>query len=144
MTVKNNKTVLYKVKMRVKRSRDPVFLRREFNELGSRTQVGTALKELVKNGILTKIGYGIYARNRISRYTKQTIPEQSVPDLAKIALRKLGYELALTEAEYLYDQNVSTQVPTGRRIAVKGKVSRRIGCNGKNIYIETKKIYPIV
>ncbi len=132
----DNKTILEKVKMRVQRSPDSVFLRREFNDLGGSTQVGLALKKLVENETLIRVGYGIYVRTYVSKYTDKRLPEKSLPEVAKTVLAKLGYEVGMTKAELDYNNRLSTQVPTGRVIAVKGRFSRNLQYNGYSIHYE--------
>ncbi len=132
--MKNN--IFNKVKMRVQRSRSAVFLRREFNGLGGRTQVGVALKKLGDQGIVVRFGYGIYVRTYVSKYSDKRVPEKSLPEAAKIVLTKLGYTVGMTKAEIEYNNRLSTQIPTGRVIAIKGRFSRNLQYNGYAIHYE--------
>ncbi len=60
-----------------------------------------------------------------------------LPDLATQGLTKIGAHVVPSHVELVYNSGQSTQVPTGRVIAIKGKrVSRKIGYNGNFIAIE--------
>ena len=50
-----------------------------------------------------------------------------LPTLARAALERLGVEVAPSALERDYNAGKTTQVPTSRRIAIKGRVSRKIG-----------------
>ena len=58
------------------------------------------------------------------------------PFLAKEALEKLGVELTSSQFTKDYNEGRSTQVPTGRLIGVKGRISRKIGYEGTYVYYE--------
>ena len=46
---------------RIDRKRGDVFLRADFGDLGGYDQVGRALRQLVREGRLVRIGQGLYA-----------------------------------------------------------------------------------
>lgn len=128
------KTLKSKVKYRISRSKANVFTPRDFFDLSERDQVGRVLRGLVTEGGLIKFGQGLYAKARRSSLTGNLIPVQPLPVLAKEALTsKLKVEVVATEAEERYNSGRTTQVPTGRLIAVKGRVSRKMGFDGKSI-----------
>lgn len=136
MPVKN--TLEGKIAYRVKRSKTPVFVRDDFKDIGGYDQVGRILRGLVKKDLLINLGYGTYARSKKSSISGTIVPEKPLPELAKELLKKLGVEAAPSSAEKAYNSGMSTQVPTGRVIGVKGRVARRIGYNGR--YISFEKI----
>lgn len=113
-----------------------VVLREDFDDLGGYDQVGRALRKLVSKEIIMKIGYGLYAKAEKSPFTGNLLPQLSLPQLAKQALARLKIETAPSQLEKDYNAGKSTQVPTGRRIAVKGRVSRRIGYDGTYVSYE--------
>jgi hypothetical protein len=51
---------------RIDRKRGDVFLRADFVDLGGYDQVGRALRQLVRDGRLMKIGSALYARAAVS------------------------------------------------------------------------------
>ena len=125
-----------KIRYRIKRRRDSVYIPPDFFDLSDRDQVGRVLRQLIKEGLLVKIGQGIYARAKQSSLTGKPVPEKDLRSLALEALKKLGIKTAPSSYEKAYTAGRSTQVPTGRVVGVKDRVSRRIGFNGKYIKYE--------
>jgi len=125
-----------KITYRLKRSKSPVFVRDDFKDIGGYDQVGRILKGLVKKDILISLGYGTYARSKRSSVSGAVVPEKPLPELAKELLKKIGVKVVPSSAERAYNSGVSTQVPTGRVIGVKGRIVRRIGYNGRYISFE--------
>ena len=121
---------------RIKRSKDSVFLRKDFEDIGGYDQIGRILRQLVEKGALIYLGYGTYARARQSTISGNLVPEKPLPELAKEAMRKLGIKTAPSTAEKAYNAGRTTQVPTGRVVGVKGRVARKLGYNGKYISFE--------
>lgn len=116
---------------RVDRREMDVFMRRDFADLGGYDQVGRALRRLTAGGRLIRVGYGLYVRAVPSPLSGRTIPVKPLPALALDALARLGVETAPSSFSRAYLDGATTQVPTGRVIAVKGRISRKIGYDGK-------------
>jgi Family of unknown function (DUF6088) len=131
-----SKTIEGRVMRRIARKKSSVYLRDDFVDLGGYDQIGRALRQLAQKGQIVKIGYGLYAKARISNLTGETLPVESLPTLAREAMKRLGVELTPTKAESDYQAGRSTQVPTGRLIGVKDRISRKIGYRGAAIYYE--------
>ncbi len=125
-----------KITYRVKRSKNPVFVRDDFKDIGGYDQVGRILRGLVKEGLLISLGYGAYARSKRSSVSGNVVPERPLPELAKRLLKKLDVKIAPSSAERAYNSGTTTQVPTGRVIGVKSRIVRRIGYNGRYISFE--------
>lgn len=136
MAQKRLKTLEDKVSYRITRSKQSVFVREDFEDLGGYDQVGRALRQLARNNALVKIGYGLYAKAKQSSLSGKTVPVKPLPDLAKEALGRLGLKVYPSKLERDYNAGRTTQVPTGRRIAVKGRISRRIGYNDAYVSYE--------
>jgi hypothetical protein len=130
-------TLGYKISARISRKNCNVFIREDFEDLGGYDQVGRILCGLEKRGKLAKIGYGLYAKTRKSTLTGAMIPVDPLPTLAKEALTRLGIRIAPTQLEQQYNTGQTTQVPTGRQIAVKGRISRKISFGGATIRYES-------
>jgi len=105
-------------------------------DLGGYDQVGRVLKHLADKGKLVRIGYGLYSKAKISSLTGEIVPTASLPSLAKEALMRLGVKVAPSKAEIAYNEGRSTQIPTGRLIAVNNRISRKIGFKGSFINYE--------
>ena len=120
----------------IARKRRDVFLRADFNDLGGYDQVGRALLVLVREGKLTKIGYGLYARARPSRLDGSPTLTKGLRELTDDALRRLGVKPSPTRLERAYVAGETTQVPAGRRVAVNKRIRRQIGFNGVTMSFE--------
>lgn len=121
---------------RIKRMKSTVLMREDFVDLGGYDQIGRVLRQLTDKGEIIKIGYGLYAKAERSPITGSILPLRSLPALAKEALSRLHVQTLPTKMELDYNSGKSTQVPTGRLIAVTSRVSRRIGYNGHYISYE--------
>jgi len=127
-------TLKSKVKYRISRSKAAVFTPGDFLDLSDRDQVGRVLRQLLVEGALVKFGQGLYAKARRSKLTGKLVPVKPLPDLAKEALSdKLKVKIVSSSEMAKYNNGDTTQVPTGRVIAVKGRVSRKMAFDGKSI-----------
>jgi len=121
-----------KIAARIERSKDSVFLPREFAKLGGEDQVLRALRQLVREGQLLRLGYGVYGRAVRSRLSGEPtlLSENGFLGAARQALTKLGVPWEPTAAERAYNEGRSTQVPVDPVVRVKSRFSRRLR-NGK-------------
>ena len=136
MKARKIKPLEKRVAGRISRMKSDVFLRDDFSDLGGYDQVGRALRTLATKGRIVKIGYGLYARAAVSPLSGKTTPKKPLPALATEALKRLNVEVAPSRFARAYNAGSTTQVPTGRVIAVKGRVSRKIGYGGKYVTLE--------
>ena len=125
-----------RIAARIARRKVNVFLRGDFRDLGGYDQVGRSLRNLTSKGQLVRIGYGIYARAVLAPISGKAIPAKPLPALAVEALVRLDVETAPSTFARAYNAGTTTQVPTGRVIAIKGRFSRRIGYDGKYAVFE--------
>jgi hypothetical protein len=122
-------TINRKVQIRVKRSKASVFLRSDFKDIADYDQVGRALRELVQEDLLIKIGYGLYARARINRITGNVMADNPAgPDGVVIeAMEKLGVEYQLDDLSRMNLSGDSTQIPAKVKIIPKSiRFTRKI------------------
>lgn len=129
-------TIKYKIMARIARKKSAVFVRDDFNDLSDYDQVGRALKNLTKEGRLIRLGYGVYAKAKKSSINGEAVPVAPLPALAKEALQRLGVKTSPSRLEQAYNAGQTTQIPTGRLIGVKGRVSRKLGYRGAFISYE--------
>lgn len=134
--MKYSKTIEGRIAIRVARKQSPVLLREDFDDLGGYDQVGRALLALTRKGKLIKIGYGLYAKGKVSSLTGNTVPMEPLPALAQRALDRLGASPRPSQAATDYQEGRSTQVPTGRLISVNKRISRKIVFNNVAISYE--------
>lgn len=122
-------TIQSKVQTRVKRSKASVFLRADFTDIADDDQVGRALRKLVREGLLIKIGYGLYTRARLNRITGNIMPDNpSGADGVVIeAMEKLGVEYQFDELSQMNFSGDSTQIPAKVKIVPKStRFTRKI------------------
>jgi hypothetical protein len=132
------KTLREKIEARVARKGDAVFLPREFSDLGGQDQVLRALRELLREGRLFRLGYGVYGRAERSKLSG--LPVLASPDgfvgAARAALTKLGLVWGPTEWERAYNAGRSTQVPVSAVVRIEGRFARRLGYRGNTLKLE--------
>jgi hypothetical protein len=107
---------------------EDVFLPRDFADLGGQDQVLRALRGLVRDGRLLRLGYGVYARAIVSRLSGEPVlyTPNGLSGAARQALTKLGVPWETAEAETAYNEGRSTQIPVRPVLRVKGRFSRRL------------------
>lgn len=119
------------VKQRLQRSiaarSGEVVWRRELTGFGSAAQLSRALKQLVAEGRLVRIGAGVYAKAKPGPLSGIPMARQPLGALAAEAFDRLGIPWQLGAAQRPYNAGGTTQVPwrttfdTGRR-----RISRRL------------------
>jgi hypothetical protein len=132
-------TLREKIEQRMARKkRDDVFLTREFRELGGEDQVVRALRTLVRDGRLVRLGYGVYGRAIVSSLNGKPMlySREGFSGVARQALDKLGVEWEPTEAERAYNEGSSTQVPVNPVVKVKGRFSRHLRYRNAELVLE--------
>ena len=133
------KTLRERIEARIARKRgDDVFLTREFRDLGGEDQVVRALRGLVSEKRLVRLGYGVYGRAVISRLSGEPIlySPNGFLGAARQALNKLGVAWEPTDAEKAYNEGRSTQVPVNPVVRVKGRFSRRLSDGTRELVVE--------
>lgn len=140
MRRRSQKTLRDRVEALIARRGDDVFLTREFARLGGEDQVIRALRELVRNGRLIRLGYGVYARAERSRLSGRPIlaARDGFVGASRDALTKLGVDWETTEAERAYNEGRSTQVPANAVVRVKGRFARRLGYGDNTLVVERR------
>ena len=130
-------TLKSKIKYRLSRSKDTVFTPKDFLDLSDRDQVGRVLRQMMDDGLLIRFGYGLYAKASKSPYSGNIVPDKGLPSLAREALtNKLGAIIETSDAMKRYNSGESTQVPTGRVIPVKKRVTRKMAYNKQSVKLE--------
>ncbi len=124
------------VATKIQRSRKNVFLRSDFVRLGGYDQVGRALKLLAEDGIVIKIGYGLYAKARCNRITGMPMLAATggFSEVSQEALKRLGVKWQPSEASTAY-QSGSTQIPANAGVIIPGRFSRKIGTDKLQLQI---------
>ncbi|MHB1829079.1 MAG: DUF6088 family protein [Steroidobacteraceae bacterium] len=128
-------TLEARIAKRIDRKRSDVFLRADFADLGGYDQVGRVLRQLVRAGKLLKVGFGLYTRAVPARIGVRPIPPKGLTTLRE-ALERVGIRTYPSRALEDYNAGRTTQVPTGRVVAVRRRVRRKIGYNGISLSFE--------
>jgi hypothetical protein len=127
-----------KMEARIAERRDDVVLPREFRDLGGEDQVLRALRGLVREGKLVRLGYGVYGLAEISRLSGR--PMLAVKGgfiaAARQALDKLGVSWEQTEFQRAYNEGRSTQVPVNPAVRVKSRFARRLRYQDTELLLE--------
>jgi hypothetical protein len=138
IAMRARKTLRQKIEARIARKRDAVFLPREFADLGGEDQVLRAMRGMVKDGQLVRLGYGVYGRAILSRLSGKPIlySPNGFLGAARQALTKLGVEWEPTESERAYNEGRSTQVPVNPVVRIKGRFSRQLRDGTQELVLE--------
>jgi len=130
-------TLLQKISLKIKRSRKQVFLRSDFEKLADYDQVGRALRQLVRKGVLIKLGYGLYVKSKINRFTNQPMISAAggFRQVAYEALKRLGVNYEPSELEKQYQEG-STQIPAKAQVLINDRFQRKVSCNGQILIID--------
>jgi hypothetical protein len=115
-----------------------LFLTREFRDPGGEDQVVRALRDLVRDGSLVRLGYGVYGHAETSRLSGEPMlaARGGFLDAARQALGKLGVAWEPTAFQRAYNAGRSTQVPVNPAVRVKGRFARRLRYQNTELRLE--------
>jgi hypothetical protein len=131
------KTLLERVTTRIARSKRDVFLTRDFADLSDEDQVIRALRSLVTQGALVRLGKGVYAKARASRISGRPVLANAggFQVVAQQALTRLGVKWQATDAQRAYAEGRSTQIPANPVVKVTGRFARKLAYGGNELRI---------
>jgi Family of unknown function (DUF6088) len=132
------RTLKQKIHYRIARKKGDVFLCKEFQDLSGEDQVRRVLRQLVSDGELIRLGYGVYARAMRSRLTGRLMvdSDNGFSSAARQALTKLGVLWEPGSNERAYNEGRSTQIPVMPTVKVKGRFQRRLSDGHTELRIE--------
>lgn len=138
--MRRRRTLQERVAERIAEKRDDVMLTREFRDLGGEDQVLRALRSLVRDGKLVRLGYGVYGRAEVSRLSGRPMlaARGGFIDAARQALDKLGVPWEPTEFQRAYNEGRSTQIPVNPALKVKGRFARRLKYQDAELRLERR------
>ena len=129
--------VVDRIKRSIGNRNADVFVRADFMPFGSEDQVGRALAMLQRQGVLVRLGVGVYAKAKPSVLSGKPIPIKPIEVLVPEALKRLGVEVEESRQMREYNSGSSTQVPAGVVLGVgKQRIQRKLGFNGKLVQYE--------
>jgi hypothetical protein len=120
-----------KIKDRIRRSianrKDKAFLRSEFDRFGSSASVNMAMRELVQDGFLVRVGMGVYVPGERASVDEKAYPKYTPIEWGEAALRKLGVAPSVSRDRAMYNAGLTTQLPAGVVMNVgSSRVQRRL------------------
>jgi len=130
-------TVAEAIKKYLNESSSDVLIRSELAGLGSQSQLSRALRNLLEEGLLVRLGVGVYARAKTSILSGRPIPVRPLTVLVPEVLQKLGIEAYPSQAARDYNEGRTSQVPrdnvinTGTR-----RIARRLSFGKQTIKYE--------
>ena len=126
--MRRRRTLRERVEARIAERGDDAFLTREFRDLSGERQVLRALRTLIDEGKLIRLGYGVYGRAEVSPLTKQPmLTGDGFGTVSRQVLDKLKVRWEPTAAERDYNEGCSTQVPMTPRVRLRGsRFSRKL------------------
>lgn len=126
-----------RIKRSVANRDDGVFLRGEFERFGSPAQVGRALAQLTRDGVMVRLGVGVYAKAKPSVLTGKPIPARPLEVLAPEVLKKFGVTVTPGRLTQDYNAGRSTQLPSGIVLNIgRRRITRKLSFNGKAVQYE--------
>lgn len=137
--MQKSKTLKQKIEYRMaRRPGDDVFLPREFIDLSGEDQILRALRLLVKEGRLMRLGYGVYARAIPSRLSGRPIIDSAngFPGAALQALTKLGVKWEPSDSVRAYNEGRSTQIPVNPAVKLRSRFQRRLSDGRTELRLE--------
>ncbi|MDR0646626.1 MAG: hypothetical protein LBG46_06760 [Elusimicrobiota bacterium] len=122
---------------KIQRSKDLAFVLVDFYKFSKDSdQIIRALRKLVKDKVLIKIGKGAYAKAKHSELTDNYMPAGGLLNSGRQVLGKFGIKTFPSSYDIAYNSGQSMQIPTGRVIGVNRRVSRVITFNGVSLKYE--------
>lgn len=129
-------TIQDRLETRIKRAKRSVFLRSDFADIAEYDQVGRGLRNLVRDGLLLKIGYGLYVRARVNRITGALMPDNPAGNDGVLieAMERLGVDYKFDELSLKSLSGESTQIPASVKIIPKSsRFTRKIAVGKQSV-----------
>lgn len=126
MKVVYEKSITFKVLERIKKLSGDVILRSDVASIAEPREISRALNRLVSNGILVKLGYGVYAKLARSKIAKTTYLKNGVLPTMRAVLTKLNIRWEPSVEEQDYQMGRSTQVPVNPATKLKDRCRRQL------------------
>ncbi|MBC8952786.1 DUF6088 family protein [Xenorhabdus sp. PB62.4] len=107
-------TAADRINQKLKRSRRYVFERKDFADIASYDQIGRALNQLIKQGELMKIGYGLYTKARKNSLTGRLMPTNpgGTDAILREILKMKGVDFEVDSLSLQSLSGNSTQIPS--------------------------------
>jgi len=121
---------------RIQSLKGEVILWSDLSDLGSSRQISRALKGFLEDGILARIGRGIYAKTKQSKYIDEPVIRVGFEDACIEALKRLNIEWELSQLIKDYNEGRSQQVPAQFEVRLKDRFRRTLAWGNNRIRFE--------
>jgi hypothetical protein len=98
-----------------------VILRSDLKDLGLPRQVSRALKVLIEDGVLIRLGRGVYAKARRNEYIDTPVLQGVFENVCVESLNRLGIAWELGAAIKAYNEGKTQQIPVVFIIKLKDR-----------------------
>ena len=119
-------SITYKVLKRIEALPSNVVLRSDIANIANPRQISRAINRLIKDGRLTKLGYGVYAKLARSQVGQTSYLKKGVLSTLREALTRLNIKWELSDEERDYQAGRSTQVPVNPSTKLKNRFRRQL------------------
>jgi len=129
-------TIQDRLETRIKRAKRSVFMRSDFADIADYDQVGRGLRNLVRDGLLLKIGYGLYVRARVYRITGALMPDNLAGNDGVLieVMERLGVDYQLDDLSLKSLSGENTQIPASVKIIPKSsRFTRKIAVGKQRV-----------
>ena len=128
-------TIKARIHSRMKSSKRFVFTRDDFNDLAGYDQIGRVLRELVNEGQLLKVGYGVYTKARKNAITGKVMPAAPGGSAAVVieTLERLKVDYRLVGASDAYNSGKTTQIPASMQIKTSPRFKRTLSVGSSKL-----------
>ncbi|ECF1703772.1 S-adenosylhomocysteine hydrolase [Salmonella enterica] len=128
-------TIKARIQSRLKRSKRYVFTRDDFKDIAGYDQVGRVLRDLIKEGQLLKVGYGVYTKARQNSITGKVMPAAPGGSAAVIVetLERLKVRYRFAGATQAYNSGESTQIPVSPEIRTSPRFKRALSVGNSKL-----------
>jgi hypothetical protein len=133
-----NNSLQTRIANRLARSSRDVFLTRDFAGMSGEDQIIRALRALVAERKLLRLGKGVYAKARPSQLSGRPVLANpgGFQAVAQQALTRLGVKWSPTQAQRAFAESRSTQIPVNPVVRIDGRFARKLRYGNSELIVE--------
>ena len=136
MTKRYKNSCRSKVLEYIQTADETVILRADLNPLGEYRQISRAIKALIEDGELIKLGYGVYVKSEKSEYTNRPVIKMGFTNACIEILRRLGIEWEPSKAIQDYNEGKTQQVPINFSVRLKNRYRGELSDGKRTLIFE--------
>ena len=121
---------------RIQSLKNEVILWSDLNDLGSLRQISRALNDFIEDGILVRIGRGIYTKTKASKYIDDPVIRVGFELACIEALQRLNVKWELSQLIKDYNEGRSQQVPARFEVRLKSRFRRTLAYGNNRFRFE--------